>query len=115
MLAHKGFTVKEWLATYTDMPNKLSKLAVWSARTFTTVEGTAEQKIAWPEGIQKNIDYIVAKYKDGRCFVRPSGTEEVLRVYGEASEAYDVDDMVDKVSNMILRSQDPNKIPIRVD
>jgi len=37
-----------------------------------------------PEGLQAEIDALVALYKDGRSFVRPSGTEDVVRVYSEA-------------------------------
>ncbi|KAL1381315.1 hypothetical protein pipiens_000435, partial [Culex pipiens pipiens] len=37
-----------------------------------------------PEGLQDSINEIVAKYPRGRSFVRPSGTEYVVRVYDES-------------------------------
>jgi len=101
ILAHKEYTVKEWLATYTDMPNKLAKQVVKRRDDYKTVPNTAEQKLASPEGLQEQIDAEVAKYKDGRCFVRASGTEDAVRIYGEAAEAYDVGHMVQKVADMI--------------
>ncbi|KJX99358.1 n-acetylglucosamine-phosphate mutase like protein [Zymoseptoria brevis] len=101
ILAHKEYTVKEWLATYTDMPNKLAKQVVQRRDDYTTVPGTAEQKLESPPGLQEQIDAEVAKYKNGRCFVRASGTEDAVRIYGEASEAYDVDHMVNSVGNLI--------------
>ena len=101
VLAHKEYTVKEWLATYTDMPNKLAKVHVWMRDHFKTVEGSAERRLAAPDGVQERIDGIVAKYKDGRAFVRASGTEDAVRIYGEASEAYDCDDMVSKLVEYI--------------
>ena len=97
VLAHKDYTVKEWLATYNDMPNKIAKVNVHRRASFVTVEGTAERKLASPVGMQERIEQIVAKYKDGRAFVRASGTEDVVRIYGEALDAYDCDDMVTKL------------------
>ncbi|CAK3823481.1 Phosphoacetylglucosamine mutase [Lecanosticta acicola] len=101
ILAHKEYTVKEWLATYTDMPNKLAKQVVKRRDDYKTVPGTAEQKLQSPEGLQESIDAEVAKYKNGRCFVRASGTEDAVRIYGEASDAYDVDHMMEKIAGLI--------------
>ena len=36
-------------------------------------------------GLQAAIDAAVARYPHGRSFVRPSGTEDVVRVYAEAA------------------------------
>ena len=105
VLAHKEWTVKDWLETYTDLPNKLAKVSVQDRNVYTTVQGTAERKLASPEGMQDTIDGMVAKYKLGRCFVRASGTEDAVRVYGEASEAFDVDDMVSKVCDAISNNK----------
>lgn len=101
ILAHKEFTVKEWLVTYTDLPNKLAKQVVADRSEYTTVPGTAEQKLATPEGLQALIEAEVAKYKQGRCFVRASGTEDAVRIYGEAAEAYDVNHMVQAVMTLV--------------
>lgn len=49
----------------------------------------AERKCVSPEGLQARIDDLVAKYPRGRSFVRPSGTEDVVRVYAEAETAAD--------------------------
>lgn len=101
VLAHKEFTVKEWLATYNDLPNKLGKVKVRDRASYITVEGSAERRLAEPSGLQATLDEITAKYKDGRCFVRASGTEDAVRVYGEAAEAYDCDDLVGKAMDAI--------------
>lgn len=101
VLAHKEWTVKEWLAEYTDLPNKLAKVWVASRSNYTTVKGTAERRLESPSHIQEKIDEIVNKYREGRCFVRASGTEDAVRVYGEATESYDVDDMVGRVCGLI--------------
>lgn len=101
ILAHKEYSVKEWLATYTDLPNKLGKVLVWDRNIYQSKEGSAERVLERPPGMQEKIDHMVAKYKDGRCFVRASGTENAVRVYGEAAEIYDVEDMVGKVTELI--------------
>jgi len=38
-----------------------------------------------PEGLQAEIDALVRLHPQGRAFVRPSGTEDVVRVYAEAA------------------------------
>jgi phosphoacetylglucosamine mutase len=101
ILAQKEYSVKEWNATYEDMPNRLIKVLVPDKSDYATVPGTAERKLERPAGMQEKIDVLVEKYRDGRCFVRASGTEDAVRVYGEASAAYDVDDMLRNVEQLI--------------
>ena len=38
-----------------------------------------------PAALQAKIDALAASHKSGRAFVRPSGTEDVVRVYAEAA------------------------------
>ncbi|KAK5132187.1 hypothetical protein LTR08_009310 [Meristemomyces frigidus] len=101
VLAHKEWTVEDWLGTYTDMPNKLAKVYVNDRGNFRTIKGTAERQLESPPGMQDRLNDIMRKYKEGRCFVRASGTEDAVRVYGEASEVYDCEDMVGKVTELI--------------
>ena len=101
ILAHKEYTVKEWITTYNDKPNKLAKQVVKHRDEYKTVPGTAEQKLASPAGLQEKIDAEVAKYRDGRCFVRASGTEDAVRVYCEAAEVLEVENMVQSVSQLV--------------
>ena len=44
----------------------------------------AERKLVSPRGVQEKIEEEVRKYDGGRAFVRPSGTEDCVRVYAEA-------------------------------
>lgn len=93
VLAHKEWTVREWLATYTDKPNHIRKLKVTDRRAFVCAPGTAEQQLQSPEHAQAQINSIVTKYPGGRAFVRPSGTEDVVRIYMEAQTAFDADSL----------------------
>ncbi len=57
-------------------------LQVSDRRVIDTTD--AERKAVTPEGLQDAIDSLVKKYNNARSFVRPSGTEDVVRVYAEA-------------------------------
>lgn len=51
----------------------------------------AERRVTHPETLQPRLDEIIARYAQGRAFVRPSGTEDCVRVYAEAARPEDVD------------------------
>lgn len=61
----------------------------------------AERKCVTPEGLQNEIDSIVSKYPKGRSFVRPSGTEDVVRVYAEAATRQDCDKLANEVAKKV--------------
>ena len=44
----------------------------------------AETTVVSPAGLQAAIDAAAARFPLGRAFVRPSGTEDIVRVYAEA-------------------------------
>lgn len=82
ILLDNGWDVRDWFNTYTDLPNLQKKISVADRSVITTTD--AERKCVTPAGLQDEIDEAVAKYPRGRCFVRPSGTEDIVRVYTEA-------------------------------
>ena len=45
----------------------------------------AERVLVKPDGLQVRVNEAVAKVAKGRIFVRPSGTEDCVRVYAEAA------------------------------
>jgi phosphoacetylglucosamine mutase len=51
----------------------------------------AERKLVSPPGMQKLVEEIYMKYPGGRAFVRPSGTENCVRVYAEADSRIEAD------------------------
>lgn len=83
ILLDNGWDVKDWFDTYEDLPNLQKKVLVADRSVITTTD--AERKCVTPEGLQDEIDKAVAKYPRGRSFVRPSGTEDIVRVYAEAA------------------------------
>lgn len=82
VLAHKSYSGVEWDSLYADLPNRLVKVIVPDRNIFRTED--AERRLVSPPGLQSKIDEFVRRYEGGRSFVRPSGTEDVVRVYAEA-------------------------------
>ncbi|KAL9057177.1 MAG: hypothetical protein Q9162_002505 [Coniocarpon cinnabarinum] len=101
VLAHKNWTCNEWISTYKDLPNRLIKVEVANRNMFKTTD--AERRLEEPKGIQKELDELVGRYKQGRAFARPSGTEDVVRVYAEASSKAEAEDLGSKVRDLVSR------------
>ncbi|XP_029890152.1 phosphoacetylglucosamine mutase isoform X3 [Aquila chrysaetos chrysaetos] len=96
ILALKGLTVQQWDAIYADLPNRLLKVQVADRRVIVTTD--AERCVVTPPGLQEKIDALVKKYKLSRAFVRPSGTEDVVRIYAEADTQENTDALAHEVS-----------------
>ncbi|XP_019116981.2 phosphoacetylglucosamine mutase isoform X2 [Larimichthys crocea] len=101
ILAIKGMTIQQWDAMYTDLPNRQLKVKVSDRRVIDTTD--AERRAVSPAGLQEAIDSLVKKYKQARSFVRPSGTEDVVRVYAEAEAQESTDALAHEVSLAVYR------------
>ena len=69
-------------AVYADLPSRQAKLPVKDRAVVVTVED--ESRLVAPQELQAALDALVGAVRHGRAFVRPSGTEDVVRVYAEA-------------------------------
>jgi phosphoacetylglucosamine mutase len=74
--------IKQVLELYKENPSLLTKAEVKDRTSFKTTWD--EQRLVEPSSLQDYIDEACATVPGGRCFVRPSGTEDILRVYAEA-------------------------------
>ncbi|KAI4882999.1 hypothetical protein NFI96_015796 [Prochilodus magdalenae] len=101
VLAIRGMTVQEWDRIYTDLPNRQLKVKVADRRVIDTTD--AERRAVTPTGLQDAIDALVKKYAKARAFVRPSGTEDVVRVYAEADTQESADNLAHEVSLAVYR------------
>lgn len=99
ILAHKRWGPKEWDSTYTDLPNRLVRVEVRDRTIFKTTD--AERRLVEPIGVQEKIDSLVGKYKQGRAFARASGTEDAVRVYSEAAERVEAEDLARLVADVV--------------
>lgn len=75
--------MQDWDAIYTDRPSRMLKVAV-ADRTAVKPQWD-ETRLVSPPALQAAIDELVKGAGEGaRAFARPSGTEDVVRVYAEA-------------------------------
>lgn len=68
ILTSRQWSFEEWDQAYTDLPNRLVKVVVSDRHIFKTTN--AERQLVEPAGLQTEIDSLVAKYSNGRSFVR---------------------------------------------
>jgi phosphoacetylglucosamine mutase len=99
ILAHKGWTLKDWAMTYVDLPNRLVRVEVGNKDVFQTTD--AERRLSHPAGAQDEIDQCVRKYTNARSFARASGTENACRVYAEAATRSEADELANKVAQIV--------------
>eukprot|EP00397_Hematodinium_sp_SG-2012_P015635 GEMP01015927.1.p1 GENE.GEMP01015927.1~~GEMP01015927.1.p1 ORF type:complete len:530 (+),score=139.17 GEMP01015927.1:69-1658(+) len=88
-----------WFRQYADLPNRLCKVKVADRTVITTTD--SERVCVTPEGLQAKLDALVAEFPKGRSFIRPSGTEDVVRVYAEAETEELVEQLADRVSALV--------------
>ncbi|KAL9231219.1 hypothetical protein vseg_006474 [Gypsophila vaccaria] len=99
ILLHTGWSIQKWNELYTDLPSRQLKVKVVDRTAVTTAN--AETVVVQPTGIQDAIDAETAKYRHGRCFIRPSGTEDVIRVYAEAATQEEADLLANSVAKIV--------------
>ena len=85
ILALSGMDVSQWASLYADLPSWQTKVVVADRTRVQTVWD--ESRCTAPVGLQQAIEDAVAATGDcrARAFVRPSGTEDIVRVYAEAT------------------------------
>lgn len=99
ILKHMGWSIHRWNELYHDLPSRQLKVKV--ADRTSVVTANAETVVVRPPGLQEAINAETAKYTQGRCFVRPSGTEDVVRVYAEASTQEAADTLANSVAKLV--------------
>jgi len=99
VLSHKSYNGEEWDSLYADLPNRLAKVSVPNRNAFKTED--AERRLVSPAGLQTKIEDLVNRYQGGRSFVRPSGTEDVVRVYAEAALRTQADELCMRVAGLV--------------
>ncbi|KAH9620734.1 hypothetical protein KSS87_007678 [Heliosperma pusillum] len=99
VLRHTGWSIQKWNELYTDLPSRQLKVKVVDRTSVVTAN--AETVAVQPAGIQDAIDAQTVKYRHGRCFIRPSGTEDVIRVYAEAATQEEADCLANSVAKIV--------------
>eukprot|EP00760_Papus_ankaliazontas_P036084 PhM_4_TR8185/c0_g1_i1/m.81980/K01836/PGM3; phosphoacetylglucosamine mutase len=99
-LRDAGVTPAQWLELYDDLPSRQLKVTVPDPKRITN---TWEQtRVVEPALLQDKIDAAVALVRQPcRAFVRPSGTEPIVRVYAEAPTREECDGLADAVKKAV--------------
>uniref|UniRef100_A0A7N0U3S4 Phosphoacetylglucosamine mutase n=1 Tax=Kalanchoe fedtschenkoi TaxID=63787 RepID=A0A7N0U3S4_KALFE len=99
ILYYEQWSIQKWNELYQDLPSRQLKVKVVDRNAVLTTN--AETEVVRPPGLQELIKAEVAKYNQGRSFVRPSGTEDVVRVYAEAATQEDADALAKSVVEIV--------------
>lgn len=99
VLCHLGWNLSTWNAMYTDLPSRMLKVNVKDRNAVQTTN--AERTCTQPAGLQAKIDALVGSSPTRRSFVRPSGTEDCVRVYAEADSQQEADQLATQVQRAV--------------
>ena len=100
-LVYNNWSINDWHKMYTELPNRQCKVKVADRTKIVTFD--EERQVSEPVGLQEKINSVVKEVdpENGRSFVRPSGTEDVVRVYAEASTRELCDELAGKVAGLV--------------
>jgi len=101
VLHAKGWSIQDWEEAYTDLPSRQLKVVVKDRTAIVTTD--AERTCVSPPGLQDQINILVQNFPNGRSFVRPSGTEDVVRVHAEADTQCHADELAEQVASAVHR------------
>ncbi|KAI9361251.1 hypothetical protein DFJ73DRAFT_814562 [Zopfochytrium polystomum] len=100
ILTCQGKSLSQWDSDYTDLPSRQEKVKVANRTLFVPIN--ADTELAAPAGLQEKINAHVAKFKNGRSFVRPSGTEDIVRVYAEAATVEETELLANTICGIVF-------------
>ncbi|CAJ0579235.1 unnamed protein product, partial [Mesorhabditis spiculigera] len=105
LLMYYGWNVVDWdQDLYKDAPNVQKKVPVLDRSIYSTTWD--ETRLLTPIALQNTIDATVKEHGAIRAFVRPSGTENIVRVYVEAHTA-EVAEKIASVLASFITGQSP--------
>jgi len=107
ILREKDWDVKNWFGIYEDLPNLQLKVSVSNRHYIKTYD--ADRKCSEPTGLQEKIDELTSSLKNGRAFIRPSGTEDVVRIYAEACTQENANSLANQIADLVHQFLNENK------
>ena len=93
-------TADQWVGLFADFPSRQLKQAV--ANKAAIVCSDDETRVVTPVALAEQLDAAMKAVPNGRCFVRPSGTEDVVRVYAEATTQEAADELAEAARKAML-------------
>jgi phosphoacetylglucosamine mutase len=86
---------------YKDLPSKQLKVPFPNKDIIKCSDD--EMRVESPAEMQAALDLAIKSVPCGRCFVRPSGTEDVVRIYAEAASNEDAIKLADEALDIIKK------------
>ncbi|TMS39180.1 hypothetical protein L596_005748 [Steinernema carpocapsae] len=100
LLRYYDWSIEDWdKQLYNDAPSCQLKVPVNDRSKFKTTAD--ETRLTEPSDLQKAIDVLVEKNQSGRAFARPSGTENIVRVYAEGCSESNARELADSIAKRI--------------
>ena len=95
-----GWTLEDWnTKLYDDLPSRMLKVKVKDRMIIQC--NSNESVCLQPDIVQPLLQTAMDGVTNGRCFIRPSGTEDVVRVYAEAKTRHEADFLADKAAQIV--------------
>lgn len=101
LLRYFNWTIQDWEKnTYSNCPSFQIKVPVPNRNLFVTPEDN-ETQLLKPIGMQDKINECVSKFKNARAFIRPSGTEQIVRIYSEANSFEEAKQLASELEEVV--------------
>jgi phosphoacetylglucosamine mutase len=100
ILRRLDWSEHEWSGLYTDLPQRQLKTSVADRFMFKITKD--ERRCLEPTPLQEKIDVLCERFgQPSRCFVRPSQTEDIVRVYAESDTQEKADQLAQQVEQLV--------------
>jgi phosphoacetylglucosamine mutase len=97
----QNWSLLDWYTRlYTNLPSRQMKVQVQDRSMIQT--NVNETQCIVPSTVQPALDVLMTHYSGGRVFIRPSGTEDVVRIYAEASTQSDADQLATQAKEIVV-------------
>jgi phosphoacetylglucosamine mutase len=92
---------EDWIGIYEELPSRQEKLHVPNKSLLKCSDD--ETYLVEPVTLQEELNRLMKSVEMGRIFIRPSGTEDVVRIYAEARKREDVEVLVHQTKDLVNR------------
>uniref|UniRef100_A0A7S0ZD40 phosphoacetylglucosamine mutase n=1 Tax=Timspurckia oligopyrenoides TaxID=708627 RepID=A0A7S0ZD40_9RHOD len=103
LLRELQWDLATWYSIYNEFPCEYRIVRVHDRSIVITED--FERQVVSPIELRTEIERVLEKYpkNSSRTFVRPSGTEDVIRVYAESASSEDTRQLADEVADLVFQ------------
>lgn len=103
LLIQKNWSIADWDHMYQDLPSRQTKVTIQD-RSVLSVDRDDDTVVVAPESLRAALQSALQSLSpnlQARAFVRPSGTENAVRIYAEAATQTDADELALRFANLV--------------